>query len=91
MAATIPRITVTDEWQSVSALTGLAAGSAIKIQHTGGQFVDIVLSATIPTDETQLSGEQLRTNEWYAIEAGEPEAWVKVVIQSARLSIQANA
>lgn len=95
MADTIPRITVNTTWQAVSALTTLTAGTAIKIQHVGGNFVDIVIDATIPTSATGTNGEQIRTGGWFTVAAGENDVWVKTSSPTlgltASLSVQANA
>ena len=94
MAATIPRIDVTNVWQSANALSGIAAGTASKMQHTGGAAVDVVLAAAEPTAQDQSIGEQIRTTEWFSVAALEAEVWVKTASPMAgtvaRLSFQAN-
>lgn len=95
MAASIPKVDVTNVWQSVSSLTGIAAGTAIKIQHTGGYFVDVAISALAPVEGGAGIGEEMRTKDFFVVASGEAEVWVKTSSPcngaSARLSIQENA
>lgn len=95
MAATIPRITATNQWQSANALTGIASGTALKLQHIGGMFVNIVLAAVEPTSQDNSEGEQIKAGKFFAVEAGEAEVWLKVASPldglTALLSVQENA
>lgn len=79
MADTIDAVRVNGTWQSVSSLTGVIAGTAITIQNLGIFPVNVVISATQPTDTFigQMVEPRLHPNSVGVVDAGENEVWVK--------------
>lgn len=90
MADNLARIPIGKEWIDLNDASGLAVGTALKIQHVGGSRVDIAVSASAPTSEI---GEVLVPWSFYGVNVGETNAvWAKIHPKSggARLSVQDN-
>lgn len=90
MADTINPVQVGDEWVSLNALSGIAAGTSIKIQNIGTIECFVRISATQPTEEY---GEGCYISEFYGVDAGENEVWAKSVVRGSTtlLSVQENS
>jgi len=78
----MPDITITSEWQSVSTLSGIVAGTVMKIQNKGASRFYAVESATQPL-ASSTEGEVVSSLEdeepSKILTAGSGEVWVKVV------------
>lgn len=74
MADTINPVSVGDEWVSLNALSGIAAGTQIKIQNIGTSAAYIRISSTQPTE---VNGEGCYPESFYGVTAGENEVWAK--------------
>jgi len=88
MANNLPRIPIGGEWINLNSVSGLAVGTALKIQHTGGTNVDIAISENEPA---ATIGEVLIAWQWYAVIIGEANpVWAKTSSRSggAQLSVQ---
>ena len=73
-------------------LSGIAAGTATKVQRIGGDNVEIAISLAIPTTDV---GERLQhCNDWYAVSSGESAVWAKCAngssLAGATVSFQEN-
>jgi hypothetical protein len=92
MADNVLRIKLNNTWQDLNTLSGIAAGTATKVQRIGGDDVDIAISAAIPTTDV---GERLQSgSDWYAVAASESAVWAKCAngasLASATVSFQEN-
>jgi len=88
MADNIARIPIAVAWVNLNTASGIAIGTALKIQHVGGTRVDITISSSEPTSDI---GEVMVPFEFYGVPAGETSAvWSKVHGKSgaATLSVQ---
>lgn len=92
MADTLPKLTATSEWQSANALSGLAVGTALKLEVLGGVAVDVNIGPAQPV--TQDAIDRIDVYGWYAVAAGESEVWFRTCTNgstTALVSVQANA
>jgi hypothetical protein len=87
MSDTIDPVSVGDEWESLNALSGIPAGTQIKIQNVGTTAAFIRISATQPTE---YNGEGCYSQKFYGVSSGENEVWAKTQANgsSALLSVQ---
>lgn len=88
MADNLPRISIDKDWLDLNSASGIAIGTAMKIQNVGGNRVDVVVSVSIPTTDI---GEVLEQFKFFGVVAGETSAvWAKTHAKSggAELSVQ---
>ncbi len=88
MANNLPRIPVQHDWVDLNTESGIAVGTAIKVQHVGGSSCDIVLSAVEPTIDI---GEVIEPFKFVGVSSGETGtlwARARAISGSANLSVQ---
>lgn len=93
MAQTLPDVIIGNTWTSLNAATGIASGTAIKIQNKSTTWIILQESATQPVN-TDTKGELVtdlfHTEPSKIIAAGSLEIWAKSTIdgRNATISVQ---
>jgi hypothetical protein len=93
MAQTLPDYIIGNTWVSLNNLTGVAAGTALKIQNKSTTWVTLQESNTQPTAEDtkgELVTDLFHTEPSKIIAAGSLEIWAKSTIEgrNATISVQ---
>jgi hypothetical protein len=78
MADTLSAFSIPGVWTNLNTLTGIAAGTQIRIQNVGGanDVVDLAISATEPAADFE-GVEVFQNAPFYQVDAGENAVWAK--------------
>lgn len=74
MSDTIDPIAITDEWVDMNTLSGIAAGTSLKIQNVGGVEALFRTAVVQPTGDT---GEVAYVAEIYTVNSDENTVWMR--------------
>jgi hypothetical protein len=80
--------TISTDWVSVNALSGIAVGSPMEMQNKNSNLLTFQEKATKPATE-DYSGRLVRYCEVYEAWAGSSEIWVRGATSSIFVNVQA--